>query len=125
VPWSLPDGWIAEYKTTMNPATMKDIVESVGMWIGFTGGLCWLRSISGKMGEFSPIGNRNQKIWRFLLGIAGILFLYAGIGLFIEHTGSLYEMIIRFSRSGLLSFWITGLAPVVFLKTGLAQKKPV
>jgi membrane-associated phospholipid phosphatase len=123
MPWKMPVEWITDYSATINPATMKDIVESVGIWLGFIGGVCWLRSLSGKLGQFSTNGIRTQKIWRFLIGIAGILFLYGSIGLLVPHTESLFEMIIRFIRSGLVGFWITGLAPVVFIKTGLAQIK--
>jgi hypothetical protein len=123
MPWKMPVEWITDNSAAINPATMKDIVESVGMWTGFIGGACWLRSLTGKLGQFNTVGNRTQKIGRFLAGIAGILFLYGSIGLFIPHTGSLFEMIIRFIRSGLVSFWITGMAPVVFMKTGLAQIK--
>jgi membrane-associated phospholipid phosphatase len=121
LPWQLPSEWNAQFQSSIHPATMKDIVESAGIWIGFAGGICWLRSLTG-IGPYKTTGTRSQLIWRCLVGIAGILFLYSSLGLVIQPSDGIIIGSIRLLRSGLTGFWISGLAPYVFIKSGLTPK---
>jgi membrane-associated phospholipid phosphatase len=122
IPWQLPSNWNAKFQSSIQPVTMKDTVESAGIWIGFVGGICWLRSLTG-IRPYKTTGTRSQLIWRCLVGIAGILFLYGSLGLITPHTDSVTAWLIRFLRSGLTGFWISGLAPYVFIKSGLTAEK--
>lgn len=121
LPWQLPPEWNTQFQSSIQPVSMKDIVESAGIWIGFAGGICWLRSLTG-IGPYKTTGTRSQLIWRCLLGIAGILFLYGSLGLITPHFDSVVAWLIRLLRSGLSGFWISGLAPFVFIKSGLTAK---
>ncbi|BCY18317.1 acid phosphatase [Leptolinea sp. HRD-7] len=122
-PWQMPIGWVTQSASTIHPVTMKDVVDSAGIWIGFAAGACWLRVLTGHEGKFDISGNISRLIWRCLLGIAGILLIYGSLGLITPHSDSVVALVVRFIRSGLTGFWLSGLAPFVFHKTGLAVIK--
>jgi membrane-associated phospholipid phosphatase len=123
VPWQFPSGWLAEFEPAIHPVMMRDIVESAGIFIGFAGGTCWLRTLTATLGIFNPHGTGPQMVWRCMVGIAGILFLYGSLGLVVPHGETIAAWVVQCVRSGLTGFWISGLAPFIFIKTGLAEGK--
>jgi hypothetical protein len=60
---------------------LSDLFSRVGTWIGFIAGGYWFQSLEKKFGIWHVNGTINQKIWRYLLAMAGVLFLWAGFGL--------------------------------------------
>jgi membrane-associated phospholipid phosphatase len=120
--WPLPNLWVqlaSRSGSKINPISLNDLFSNFGSWIGFIAGLYWLHSHENSLGKFRVEGSRNQKIWRYLLGISGVLFLWAGLGLIIPQDESIIGLILRFVQYGLVGGWISGLAPYVFFKTKL------
>jgi len=120
--WQIPASWIqvAERSgSTIAPLSLKDLFSSVGSWIGFVAGACWLRSQEKTYGKFRVDGPAGQKVWRYMLGISGVLFLWAGLGLFFPKDETTIGLLLRLVRYFLVGGWISGLAPYVFFRTGL------
>jgi membrane-associated phospholipid phosphatase len=120
--WQIPAIWVqlAERSgSSIAPLTLIDLFSSVGTWIGFVAGACWLRSQENAYGKYHVDGPIVQKVWRYVLGIAGLLFIWAGLGLLFPREESALGLILRLLRYGLVGGWISGLAPYVFFKTGL------
>jgi membrane-associated phospholipid phosphatase len=123
--WQIPNDWIQQSARigAINPISVADLFSGCGVFLGFSGGLCWLRSKSTKWGKFNVEGTLSQKVWRSVAGIAGILFIWSGLSLVFPHDESVTGLIFRLIRYGLTGFWITGLAPFVFSKTGLVTSE--
>ncbi len=118
-PWQYLADWLPEYKSIINPVMLRDVIDSAGIFVGFTAGACWLTSIKSQIGTFTANGNWKQLIWRCVVGIAGILFLYGSLGMIIPHGETISVWVLRFLRFSLTGFWISGLAPFIFIKTRL------
>jgi membrane-associated phospholipid phosphatase len=124
--FSIPASWyqLAERGgNSINPNSLKDLFSGIGIWIGLSAGYCWLRSLEKTYGKYHVAGPTSQKIWRVLVGLAGTLFLWAGLSLFSSIEDSSIELIFRLFRYGIIGFWVSGLAPFVFYKTGLNDPK--
>lgn len=120
--WTIPAEWISLAERNgghISPYAIKDIFSSIGTLIGIVGGALWLRSMKAKIGGYHIIGTVHQKIWRYLAGLAGVLFLWAGLGQIFPTDESVVGLVLRLARYGSVGFWISGLAPLVFYKTGL------
>ncbi|MEI8131846.1 MAG: phosphatase PAP2 family protein [Leptolinea sp.] len=120
--WQIPASWIRladRGGSTISPLSLKDLFSSVGTWIGFAAGICWIRSQEKTFGKYHVDGPASQKGWRYLLGIAGVLFLWAGLGMFFPKDETITGLILRLVRYGLVGGWISGLAPYVFFRSGL------
>jgi membrane-associated phospholipid phosphatase len=120
--WQIPAEWIQLASlsgTSIDPLNLSDLFSGVGTWIGFIAGACWLRSLEKKFGIYQVNGTISQKVWRYLLGMAGVLFIWAGFGLAFPKVNSIIGLVLVLIRFGLVGYWITGLAPYIFIKTGL------
>lgn len=120
ISWQFPGDWLPDYISTIHPVMLRDVIDSAGIFTGFAAGACWLAALPGIVGTFSSKGSWKQLTWRCVGGIAGILFLYGSLGMIIPHEETVSVWVLRFLRSSLAGFWISGLAPFIFIKTGLA-----
>jgi membrane-associated phospholipid phosphatase len=76
--------------------------------------------------RFNPKGDWTKRIIRYLLGIVGLLVLFFGLDIAFAAVApdeSTLGYILRFIRYGLALFWATFLAPLLFLKTKLAESE--
>jgi len=68
----------------------------------------------------------GQLVFRFLLGFVGVVFLVFGLNAILamlpeEETWFIYSFI--YLQFFLVSLWIIALAPMLFIKIGLANVK--
>lgn len=125
VNWSLPDTWITNatlafpYEPTIDPAALSGLVSNAGAFFGLALGALWLE----QRGSMSTRGTSTQYLVRYLIGIAGVFLLWYGIGLVFPRGEALIPYILRYLRYALVGVWITALAPMLFIRFGLAQKK--
>ena len=123
LPFQIPENWVmlaSRGGSSIDPASIKDLFTYCGIWWGFIGGACWLRSLETRIGKFVVSGSPKQKVGRFVLGVTGILGIWTGLGLFFPHTETVAGLTLRLLHYGLIGAWISGLAPYVFFKIGLA-----
>lgn len=74
--------------------------------------------------RFDAKGAWGKRIVRFMVGILGLLLIYFGLDIAfasIAPDESTLGFVLRYIRYGLATFWATFLAPLVFLKTKLAD----
>ncbi len=122
--WDIPQEWLSlsSRSGTIHPIRLQSVFSSSGLFIGFIIGLYYLSQFENRYGTFTIKGTNAQKFWRLATGLAGWLFIYSGLGLIFPHEDSLIGLFFRFTRYGLTGFWISGLAPLFFLKTGLISR---
>jgi len=87
-----------------------------GILFGYTAGYLLLVKSSKAMPRFSAAsGSLAKKVIRFFLGFAGIAILYlAGDAACTDNLA-----VCRFAQYALAGFWISRLAPELFVRTGL------
>jgi hypothetical protein len=69
-------------------------------------------------------GSTAQRVYRYLLGLAGVLILYLGLSLLLPSSETTVGQVMRFIRYGLLGAWIAAGAPWLFIRLGLARAQP-
>jgi membrane-associated phospholipid phosphatase len=122
--WPLPQEWgqtalLAAPDTPINPLTLAPFFTVGGTWLGLiTGVILMLRS----GGLMSVKGSPTQLVVRFLLGIAGVLLLYAGLSALFPREPEMLGYGFRFLRYTLIGFWVSAAAPFLFLRLNLAQR---
>ena len=93
-----------------NPYSYDDLLTNAGAFFGLGLGIIFLE----KKGTF----NTKEPVWklilRYLIGIVGILLLYAGLGRIFPNGTNLAAYTLRFIRYSLIGLWISFAAPVVF-----------
>ncbi len=122
--WEMPESW---FTTALNasdvaidPLSVEGIFTSAGVWFGLLAGLSFV--INGS-GAFDVSGPWLRRFLRYLVGIIGLLALYAGLGALFPDTPDLLGYSLRFLRYTLIGLWTAWLAPLVFIKLGLAQPR--
>ncbi len=86
--------------------------------MGYVAGAATGYLLERKYINFKLGGDLRQHLLRALLGMAVIAAVVLGPGYFSTHNLHL----LTFTQHGLATFWATYLAPLVFIKTGLANK---
>ena len=93
-----------------NPFSLDDLLTSAGAFFGLGLGIIFL----DKKGSFNTNGPVWKRILRYLVGIIGVLLLYAGLGSVFPSGTNLAAYVMRFIRYSLIGLWISFAAPVVF-----------
>jgi membrane-associated phospholipid phosphatase len=122
--WQIPESWISNSQTTapgslIEPFKIKDIILLSGTWFGIITGYFWIK----KIGNFNQRGSPIQLVIRFLLGFFGITILVFGLYAILPETETWLAFILIYLQYFLVSLWIVALAPMLFIKLGLANKK--
>jgi hypothetical protein len=81
-------------------------------------GAIWLK----KGGWFNARGPAWQLIVRFLIGIAGVFVLWMGLGAVFPRGETLLPLLLRYARYTLVGLWVAGIAPLLFIRLGVAKK---
>lgn len=121
--WQLPAGWVSNVKRVIpidepfDPLTLSGLITSSAAFFGMAAGV----TLSQSRGGFSPKGNIWKQIGKLLLGLGGVAVLYFGLSLIAFTEGSVLESIYRYIRYATIGFWVSGIAPALFIRLGLAQ----
>jgi hypothetical protein len=84
---------------------------------GLASGAIWLKSRGG----FETNGSIGQLILRYLLGLIGVLVLWFGLGQLFPDGEDLLSLALRYLRYALVGFWVSALAPLIFIRLRLAH----
>jgi membrane-associated phospholipid phosphatase len=122
--WSLPPEWIANAKLAfpeepaINPLSVYNYLSATGAFFGLAAGWIWI----SHRGRFSTKDEPWKLILRYLVGLVGILIFYVGLGSLLTHSESFTSYTLKYFQYALIGFWMSGLAPWVFIKLKLASR---
>lgn len=121
---SLPQAWIdtaalaAPGEDPIDPFSISIMTTYAGAFFGMAVGAVWMK----RRGWFSTKDPIWQLLLRYLIGLSGVIIIYSGLGALLPRGDDLVSQIFRYSRYALIGFWITGGAPVLFVRMNLAKK---
>ena len=105
-----PEGWPVGISHTVTPA---------GALFGVGVGTALLRIYGG----FSAAGPLWQRTVRCLVGLVGVMVLWQGLGLVFPSGEDAIALTYRWLRYAAVGAWITGVAPLLFVRLGLAPRE--
>jgi glycerophosphoryl diester phosphodiesterase/membrane-associated phospholipid phosphatase len=88
---------------------------------GFGIGLVLLTSRGG----FDSGGTWGRRLGRALLGLVGVVVLWQGLGAVLPGGEEPIELVLRYLRYALVGAWVGGIAPLLFVRLGLARPATV
>ena len=120
--WTIPQMWIENAAAAIpgseiNPLSLSSLISPAGMFFGMATGAIWL----DLQGGFVTRGVWWNYILRYIIGIAGIILIWSGLGMFFPDGEALLPYLLRYIRYGLAGLWISGLAPWLFQRFRLAE----
>ncbi|MBN2502198.1 MAG: phosphatase PAP2 family protein, partial [Anaerolineales bacterium] len=101
-----------------NPFDITVIITPAATLFGLLAGLSWL----GAQGGFNVAGVPWKLLLRILVGVVGVVVLWQGLGAVFPRNPDLLSYSLRYLRYGLVGFWISGWAPWLFVRLGLAER---
>ena len=118
--WEMPAEWAAR-AGEVDPLSLEGTLTTAGLWFGMLGGFAWLRA---RRGVIQSNFGTWQRIARYLVGIAGVFALYAGLGSLFPDDPGLISGILRYFRYFLIGIWIACLSPLLFEKMKIGRIEP-
>jgi membrane-associated phospholipid phosphatase len=114
--WQAPPGWAS---FTTQAISVEGYFTTAGTLFGLLAGAILLAYLGG----FEEKGAWWKLVLRYVLGVAGVLALRYGLKFIFPDAQDLLSWSLRYLRYALIGFWMTGVAPWVFLKWKLAEKR--
>jgi glycerophosphoryl diester phosphodiesterase/membrane-associated phospholipid phosphatase len=112
-PWpGLPDPLVA--------TGASHVVTPAATLAGFGIGLALLL----ERGGFDHRGPRGQRVVRVLAGLVGVVVLWQGLGAVFPGGEDPLALLLRYVRYALVGAWVGGIAPLLFVRAGLAAPAP-
>jgi membrane-associated phospholipid phosphatase len=100
----------------IDPHSLEGLVSEAGLVLGIGfGGVMFFA-----WGGFRADGEWWKRVLRYIVGLVGVLALWAGLRLVFPSGDSLLAMSLRYLRYGAVGFWAAYLAPRVFVAMHLA-----
>lgn len=109
-PPPLPEIWVKNMGEQISPYNYEDLLTTSGSFFGLGLGVILLN----QTGWFKTGGPAWKLALRYLVGLAGVLALYLGLGAVFPHDISFQAYLLRFLRYTLIGFWISYGGPRVF-----------
>ena len=123
--WSLPQDWIANAQRAfpeqmINPLAINGAFSNAGAFFGLAAGAILIQN---SRGGYDAGGAVWKRVLRYLLGLVGITLIYFGLSAIFPHGEDIVSQGLRYLRYALVGFWVTYLAPALFLALKLADRK--
>ena len=115
--WQPEAEWLLR-EPDIDPFNLNWAINLSALWLGMLGGFFVLLD---KKGVLQSKQGGWQKVVRFLIGLAGVLLLYFGLGTLFPKDLGLLSMILRFIRYGLIGLWISSGSVLLFEKIGIGE----
>ena len=121
--YQVPQAWIvAAAQATpeadpIAPLALSGIVSNAGTLFGLVAGGIWLH----QKGWMDAGGELWKRLLRFLIGVIGVFILWFGLGEIFPRGETLLPFALRYLRYALVGFWISGLAPWLFMRIRIAE----
>jgi glycerophosphoryl diester phosphodiesterase/membrane-associated phospholipid phosphatase len=118
VGYEFPAAWIGTGDAALEGGALgvAGAVNPAAALFGLALGVVLLRGRGG----FDTAGSVPQRLLRFPLGLLGVIVLWQGLGAVLPGGEDPVALLFRFVRYALLGLWIGGLAPMLFVRLGLA-----
>lgn len=117
--WELPAHWIG-VDPTHPPMRVTGVVTPAATLFGFGAGLVFIRNRGG----FSAAGPVWKRLLRYPVGLVGITAVWYGLGEIFPGGDDPIALLYRYLRYSLIGMWVGGLAPLIFVRLGLAPPDP-
>lgn len=119
--WQMPGDWLRNAQAAFpgeapEPLALDTPLSTAGTWCGFGLGLLLLGAR-----RFYADGSAARRLGRYLVGMAVVLLIWAGLRALLPDDASLLAQGLRFARYALIGLWIAAGAPALFRKIGLAD----
>jgi hypothetical protein len=101
-----------------NPRSPNDPVAAAGLLLGLGAGA----ALSRRYARFQAQGNLSKRALRYLIGMSGILAWGGGLARLLPASPSWRGLTVLYLLSATTGFWAVYLAPVIFLRLGLAKQ---
>ncbi len=118
--WQMPADW-ASRAGEVNPLSLDGVITTAGLWFGMLGGFAWLRE---RRGVLQSKSGTWQRLLRYVVGIAGVVAVYAGLGAVLPKNLGLISAVLRYLRYFLMGLWISCLSPLLFEKMKIGRIEP-
>ncbi|MFO7625070.1 MAG: phosphatase PAP2 family protein [Anaerolineales bacterium] len=121
--WTIPQIWVENAASAnpdaepINPLSLSGIVSNSGALFGLIAGVTLLPYFGG----FNAGGAYWKRAVRFVIGVIGVLLIWRGLGVLLPGGENMVGFAFRYFRYALIGGWISGLAPIIFTRTGLAD----
>ncbi len=120
--WTVPTMWIENAKLAypdeeINPKSLSGGITLAGTFFGLAVGHKLTFSGNG----FSPRGTSWKLFFRYILGVLGVFLIWYGLDIIFPDGDSVVAYLFRYIRYGLIGFWITFMAPCLFITLNLAK----
>jgi hypothetical protein len=119
--WTMPVAWSQNAARAggelPDPLALSGLVTSSATLFGLLAGLAWITPRGG----YRVAPQVRNRILQYLVGLVGVGLLYLGLKVVFPSGDDLVAYTFRFVRYTLVSFWVTGLAPFIFLKLNLSE----
>jgi membrane-associated phospholipid phosphatase len=122
--WEVPAAWAANAALAVpgadpiHPLALSGLMTNAGALFGIGVGMLWLPYLGG----FDAGGPLLKRALRFLVGVAGVLLIWRGLGMVLPGGEDLAGYVFRYLRYALVGLWISALAPFIFTSVGLAER---
>lgn len=118
--FNLPQVWIeqslASSGAAPDPFNLDGFYTVAGVFFGFTSGFAW---INKNFGFPKVTGSISNRIFRYFLGILGVVIIYAALKLVFPENPLWLGHGLRFIRYALIGVWVSAGAPLLFKKLKL------
>jgi membrane-associated phospholipid phosphatase len=125
--WQIPAEWVqnAAWQAPddpIDPLSLDDLIVSAGAFFGFTAGAILLRQRL----LFDAGGPWTRRAGRYLVGAVGVFILWQGSDALIDLATTdetFLSYLLHYISYGLIGAWMSALAPLLFVRFGLAARK--
>jgi len=114
--WELPAMWIG-VDPTHSPMAISSVVTPAATLFGLAAGLVY----AANRGGFDSAGSLVHRLARIPLGLLGVAVLYMGLGEIFPRGEDVIALMFRYLRYAAVGMWVAGVAPLLFVRFGLAQ----
>jgi glycerophosphoryl diester phosphodiesterase/membrane-associated phospholipid phosphatase len=113
-------GWIG-LPDASSVAGASAVVTPAATLAGLVVGLVLLE----RGGGFDVGGSLGRRAVRVLAGFVGVIVLWQGLGAVFPGGEDPASLVLRYVRYALVGAWVGGLAPLLFVRFGLAPRPPI
>lgn len=124
--WQLPEPWLQRALLAFpgdgapQPLSLDTPISAAGTWLGFGVGAAWLATTR----PFHVEGPPWRRLARYLLGMAVVLAIWAGLRAVFPQGATPLAYALRYLRYALIGTWVAAGAPVLFRAIGLSADTP-
>ncbi len=119
--WSMPVVWLQNAARAggeaPHPYSISGLIVSSATIFGLFSGVSWIETKGG----YRVAADMKKRIFQYLIGLVGVGLLYIGLKFIFPTGDDLIAYTFRYLRYSLVSFWVSGGAPFLFLKMKLTD----